>query len=176
MLLIELLKLFSNNFDINEERFISIIQTNNIKLSQRLLVEVSFEKKIITNVTNKINEAPINETNIITSNTNISNITNTNATTNTNAITNINTTSNATNTKEDVSEPNLKKKESSGRGRGRPRKTCEVKEEDSVLVEVEVIEIGGTEYYKTCENVIINKELEIEGILRDGKVVRKRGV
>jgi hypothetical protein len=173
MLLVELLKLFSNNFDINEERFISIIQTNNIKLSQRLLVEVSFEKKIITNVTNKINEAPINETNIITSNiitsnTNISNITNTNA--NTNAITD------ATNTKEDVSEPNLKKKESSGRGRGRPRKTCEVKEEDSVLVEVEVIEIGGTEYYKTCENVIINKELEIEGILRDGKVVRKRAV
>jgi DNA replication initiation complex subunit (GINS family) len=164
MLLVELLKLFSNNFDINEERFISIIQTNNIKLSQRLLVEVSFEKKIITNVTNKINEAPINETNIITSNTNISNISNTNATTN------------ATNTKEDVSEPNLKKKESSGRGRGRPRKTCEVKEEDSVLVEVEVIEIGGTEYYKTCENVIINKELEIEGILRDGKVVRKRAV
>jgi hypothetical protein len=76
MLLVELLKLFSNNFDINEERFISIIQTNNIKLSQRLLVEVSFEKKIITNVTNKINEAPINETNIITSNTNISNILN----------------------------------------------------------------------------------------------------
>jgi len=172
MLLVELLKLFSNNFDINEERFISIIQTNNIKLSQRLLVEVSFEKKIITNVTNKINEAQINETNIITSNTNISNITNTNATTNFTT----NATSNATNTKDDVSEPNLKKKESSGRGRGRPRKTCEVKEEDSVLVEVEVIEIGGTEYYKTCENVIINKELEIEGILRDGKVVRKRGV
>jgi hypothetical protein len=152
MLLTELLKLFSNNFDINEERFISIIQTNNIKLSQRLLVEVNFEKKINTNVTNKINESPINETNNITS------------------------TINATNIKEDVSESNLKKKESSGRGRGRPRKTCEVKEEDSVLVEVEVIEIGGTEYYKTCENVIINKELEIEGILRDGKVVRKRVV
>ena len=59
MLLTELLKLFSNNFDINEERFISIIQTNNIKLSQRLLVEVNFEKKINTNVTNKINESTI---------------------------------------------------------------------------------------------------------------------
>lgn len=138
MLLTELLKLFSNNFDINEERYINIIQSNNIKLNQRLLVEVNFEKKINNNTTNKINDAP------------------------------------TTNTKDNISETNLKKKESSGRGRGRPRKTCEVREDESVLVEVEVIEIEGKEYYLTCENVIVNKELGIEGVLRDGKVLRKR--
>jgi len=32
----------------------------------------------------------------------------------------------------------------------------------------------GKEYYLTCENVIVNKELGIEGVLRDGKVLRKR--
>jgi hypothetical protein len=109
------------------------------------LFEVN-DKKKINNTTNKNNEVIINET-ITTNNT-------------TNA-----------NTKEEVVEPNLKKKETSGRGRGRPRKTCEVKEE-SVLMEVEIIEIGGVEYYKTNENVILNKDLEIEGILKNGKIVR----
>jgi hypothetical protein len=147
MLLTDLLKLFENTFNINEERFISIVESNNIKLNQRLLFEVN-DKKKINNTTNKNNEVIINET-----------ISNT-----------INSTINA-NTKEEVVEPNLKKKETSGRGRGRPRKTCEVKEE-SVLMEVEIIEIGGVEYYKTNENVILNKDLEIEGILKNGKIVR----
>jgi hypothetical protein len=147
MLLTDLLKLFENTFNINEERFISIVESNNIKLNQRLLFEVN-DKKKINNTTNKNNEVLINDT-----------ISNT-----------INSTTNA-NTKEDVVEPNLKKKETSGRGRGRPRKTCEVKEE-SVLMEVEIIEIGGVEYYKTNENVILNKDLEIEGILKNGKIVR----
>ena len=145
MLLTDLLKLFENTFNINEERFISIIESNNIKLNQRLLFEVN-DKKKINNTINKNNEVLINETIIINSTTNA-------------------------NTKEDVVEPNLKKKEASGRGRGRPRKTCEVKEE-SVLMEVEIIEIGGVEYYKTNENVILNKDLEIEGILKNGKIVK----
>ena len=159
MLLYDLLKLFENNFNINEERFISIIESNNIKLNQRLLVELNVQKKTTNNVIN-------NETNknikpdISTTNTNTSNI-NTNTS-------NINTNNNSI---DDVSEINLKK-EHGGRGRGRPRKTCKVKEDDSVLVEVEIIILEGEEYYKTNENVILSKDLVIEGILKDGKIVR----
>jgi hypothetical protein len=45
-------------------------------------------------------------------------------------------------------------------------------EEEEICVEVEEIKVDGKEYYKTCENVILSKELKIEGILRDGKIVR----
>jgi hypothetical protein len=34
------------------------------------------------------------------------------------------------------------------------------------------IKLEGRKYYKTCENVILSKELKIEGILRDGKIVK----
>ena len=30
----------------------------------------------------------------------------------------------------------------------------------------------GREYYKTSENVLMNMEMEIEGILKDGKIVK----
>ena len=85
----------------------------------------------------------------------------------------ISTTNTNTNNKsiDDVSEINLKK-EHGGRCRGRPRKTCKVKEDDSVLVEVEIIILEGEEYYTTNENVILSKDLVIEGILKNGKIVR----
>ena len=147
MLLYDLLKLFSNNFNIDEERFISIIESNNIKLNQRLLVELNIQKKttnnVINNETNKNIKPDISTTNTNTNNKSI----------------------------DDVSEINLKK-EHGGRGRGRPRKTCKVKEDDSVLVEVEIIILEGEEYYKTNENVILSKDLVIEGILKNGKIVR----
>ena len=147
MLLYDLLKLFSNNFNINDERFISIIESNNIKLNQRLLVELNVQKKttnnVINNETNKNIKPDISTTNTNTNNKSI----------------------------DDVSEINLKK-EHGGRGRGRPRKTCKVKEDDSVLVEVEIIILEGEEYYKTNENVILSKDLVIEGILKNGKIVR----
>lgn len=147
MLLYDLLKLFENNFNINEERFISIIESNNIKLNQRLLVELNVQKKttnnVINNETNKNIKPDISTTNTNTNNKSI----------------------------DDVSEINLKK-EHGGRGRGRPRKTCKVKEDDSVLVEVEIIILEGEEYYKTNENVILSKDLVIEGILKNGKIVR----
>ena len=147
MLLYDLLKLFENNFNINEERFISIIESNNIKLNQRLLVELNVQKKttnnVINNETNKNIKLDISTTNTNTNNKSI----------------------------DDVSEINLKK-EHGGRGRGRPRKTCKVKEDDSVLVEVEIIILEGEEYYKTNENVILSKDLVIEGILKNGKIVR----
>jgi hypothetical protein len=133
MLLTDLLKLFANDFNINEERFVNIIESNNIRLSQRLLSEIKPQKKI----------------NIETSNTNTND--------------DIAINNDDTNTK----------KETTTRGRGRPRKTCEIKEDDSVLVEVEIVKLGDNEYYKTNENVILNKDMEIEGILKNGKVVKR---
>lgn len=141
MLLIELLKLFENDFNIKEERLIAIVESNNIRLNQRLLSEIKVEKNLTTK----------------TSKTNIT--------------TNVNITSN----NEDDNYEILSKQETNvrGRGRGRPRKIQEVKEEETVLVEVEIVQLGTTEYYKTKENVILNKDLEIEGILKDGKLLRR---
>ena len=60
------------------------------------------------------------------------------------------------------------------RGRGRPKKnTLSKDEEGSVGLEVELIMIDEKEYYLTNENVILSKELKIEGILRDGKIYNK---
>jgi hypothetical protein len=141
MLLIDLLKLFENDFNIKEERLIAIVESNNIRLNQRLLSEIKVEKNLTTK----------------TSKTNIT--------------TNVNITSN----NEDDNYEILSKQETNvrGRGRGRPRKIQEVKEEETVLVEVEIVQLGTTEYYKTKENVILNKDLEIEGILKDGKLLRR---
>jgi hypothetical protein len=141
MLLIDLLKLFENDFNIKEERLIAIVESNNIRLNQRLLSEIKVEKNLTTK----------------TSKTNIT--------------TNVNVTSN----NEDDNYEILSKQETNGRGRGRgrPRKIQEVKEEETVLVEVEIVQLGTTEYYKTKENVILNKDLEIEGILKDGKLLRR---
>jgi hypothetical protein len=133
MLLTDLLKLFANDFNINEERFVNIIESNNIRLSQRLLSEIKPQKKINIEISN-------------------------------------------TNTNDDIAINNddtNTKKETTTRGRGRPRKTCEIKEDDSVLIEVEIVKLGDNEYYKTNENVILNKDMEIEGILKNGKVVKR---
>jgi len=155
MLLNDLLKLFSTNFNINEERFISIIESNNIKLSQRLLVEINSEKK--NNSSKKNSDHPINDipdTNFINSDPTSINIINSNS-------------------ENDVETKVKKETSSSGRGRGRPRKTKELKEESSVIIEVELIIIEEKEYYKTSENVLLNKDMEIEGIYRDGKIVKR---
>jgi hypothetical protein len=135
MLLTELLKLFSNNFNISEERFISIVESNNIKLTQRLLSEIKVEKKLNAknNTLNSNNDIPINN--------------------------------------EQVDLETNSKKEKPVRGRGRPRKSEGKEEEETVIVDVERIMIGENEYYKTKESVILNKELEIEGILRNGEIV-----
>jgi hypothetical protein len=133
MLLTDLLKLFANDFNINEERFVNIIESNNIRLSQKLLSEIKPQKKINIETTN-------------------------------------------TNTNDDIAVNNddtNTKKETTTRGRGRPRKTCEIKEDDGVLIEVEIVKLGDNEYYKTNENVILNKDMEIEGILKNGKVVKR---
>jgi hypothetical protein len=144
MLLTDLLKLFSTNFNISEERFNDIVESNNIRLTQRLLVKITDEKKI--------NE----HTNNVSTNIN---------STTTNLINNECITSND-------SDTNLKKKQE-GRGRGRPRKTKELAEETNVIIEVEVITLEEKEFYKTSENVVMNKEMEILGILKNGKIVKQ---
>ena len=131
MLLNDLLKLFSTNFDINEERFITIIESQNIKLHQRLLCNI-IEKK------------------------------NNNIIENTSSVSENDFKKNIKNTKENIS----------GRGRGRPKKTKEMSEDPNVVIEVELITLLGQEYYKTSENVLMNMEMEIEGILKDGKIVK----
>ena len=149
MLLNDLLKLFSSSLNINEERFITIIEANNIKLSQRLLCKPKDTMKVANNsisdyANNISNESKnISQSAIISSSSNSSNL-----------------------------DENLKKKEPSGRGRGRPKKTKEIVEEDSVIVEVELIILENIEYYKTNENVLLNKQMEIEGILKNGKLVK----
>ena len=57
--------------------------------------------------------------------------------------------------------------------RGRPRKSCLMLEDDCVGIEVELIKIDDVEYYKTQEEVILNKNQEIMGILINGKIVKK---
>ena len=148
MLLVDLVKLFSTNFNINEEQFLDIIDSNNIKLSQRLLVKIRDEKK------NSINTETTNTKTINTETINTETI---------------NTSSN---TETSNNETSNKKTTSSGRGRGRPRKTKELLEESDVVIEVELVTIDDKEYYKTRENVIMTKDLNVEGILSGGRLLR----
>jgi hypothetical protein len=47
-----------------------------------------------------------------------------------------------------------------------------VKEDDTTL-EVELLVLDNVEYYKTQEDVILNNNLEIIGILKNGKIEKK---
>ena len=134
MLLNDLLKLFSTQFEISEEKFVEIIASNNIRLSQRLLCNINTAKNEKQNIVRVID--------------------------NNNSIA------------QDEPENNLKKKETGGRGRGRPRKTKELTENSNVLVEVELIMVDGKEYYKTNENVLLNMDMEIQGIYQSGRILR----
>jgi len=161
MLLVDLVKLFSTNFNIDEERFLDIIDSNNIKLSQRLLVKINDDKKKIINETSintpSKNETLINET---SNNETVKNETLINETVK-------NDTSNNETVKNDTSN---KKTTSSGRGRGRPRKTKELLEENDVVIEVELVTIENEEYYLTRENVLMTKELKVSGVYVGGRV------
>jgi hypothetical protein len=161
MLLVDLVKLFSTNFNIDEERFLDIIDSNNIKLSQRLLVKINDDKKKIINETSinipSKNDTLINETLINTPSINETS----------NNETLINETSNNDTVKNDTSN---KKTTSSGRGRGRPRKTKELLEENDVVIEVELVTIENEEYYLTRENVLMTKELKVSGVYVGGRV------
>jgi len=71
-----------------------------------------------------------------------------------------------------ILEQRLQLSKDEKRGRGRPKKNTLSKDEDGCVgLEVELIEVNGKEYYLTSENVVLNKELKIEGILREGKII-----
>lgn len=150
MLLTELVELLSEHFNISNNAITNILQNNNIRINQRLLLEKAVlimnkpeVKKINTTKTNVINEDV--ETKV---------------------------TENKIRVEEN--KPNLEIKPP--RGRGRPRKNTvmseEVEKEEEICVEVEEVTVDGITYYKTSENVILSKDLTIEGIMRNGKIVK----
>ena len=157
MLLTELVVLLSEHLNICNNVITNILQKNNIRINQRLLLE----KVAIMNNNNELlnNDLNVKER---TKNKVKSKIEETKDEETKDAETKVEDT-NATN--------NIKQL----RGRGRPRKNRVMREEmreEEICVEVEEIRVDGITYYKTSENVILSKELIIEGILRDGKIVK----
>ena len=148
MLLTDMVKLLSEHFNICNNSITNILQTNNIRINQRLLLE----KDVI------INKPELKKTNNIKTNNNEE------------LETKVKETKLETIIKENKTNIEIKP----ARGRGRPRKNTIMKEEteEEICVEVEEIEMDGITYYKTSENVILSKELEIEGIMRNGKIVK----
>jgi len=164
MLLTSLIDLLASKFNILPIDITTILNDNNIRLDQRLLLERPNNKvtekkkdnKIITNniadvivekishkneIVERLDKVDIDVINIPEPETNI-----------------------------------MQEKETKPvRGRGRPRKQKISQEEEEVCVEVSEVHMEGEDYYVTSENVVLRKSvgLEIEGILRDGKIVRR---
>ena len=143
-----MVKLLSEHFNICNNSITNILQANNIRINQRLLLE----KDVI------MNKPELKKTN----NTKINN--------NEEPEAKLETKVKETKIEENKTNNEIKP----ARGRGRPRKNTIMKEEEEeeICVEVEEIEMDGVTYYKTSENVILSKELEIEGIIRNGKIVK----
>jgi hypothetical protein len=180
MLLTEMVELLSEHFNICNSTITNILQNNNIRINQRLLLE----KEVI------MNKQELKKTTKSNSNTIANNI-------NEELETKVKETKvKETKVKETkVKETKVKVEEikvqeirveeirveenktnveiKPVRGRGRPRKNTVMKEEEEeICVEVEEIDVDGVTYYKTCENVILSKDLEIEGIMRNGKIMK----
>ena len=157
-----MVELLSEHFNISNNAITNILQNNNIRINQRLLLEKAVlvmnkpeVKKTSTTKTNIINEdaeTKVAETNV--------------------AENKIRLEENKIRLEEN--KPNLEIKPT--RGRGRPRKNTvmseEVEKEEEICVEVEEVTVDGITYYKTSENVILSKDLTIEGIMRNGKIVK----
>ncbi len=67
-------------------------------------------------------------------------------------------------------ERDKKPEDKTKRGRGRPKKNSILLNDDSETLEVEILKIDGKTYYKTQEDVVLNEELEIQGILINNKI------
>lgn len=147
-----MVKLLSEHFNICNNSITNILQTNNIRINQRLLLE----KDVI------INKPELKKTNKIKTNNNEE------------LETKVKETKLETKLETIIKENKTNIEIKPARGRGRPRKNTIMKEEteEEICVEVEEIEMDGITYYKTSENVILSKELEIEGIMRNGKIVK----
>ena len=160
MLLTEMVELLSEHFNISNIAIINILQNNNIRINQRLLLEKAplimnkpEVKKTSTTKTNIINEdmeTKVKETKVKETKIEENKI------------------------RVEENKTNLEIKPT--RGRGRPRKNTvmseEVDKEEEICVEVEEVTVDGITYYKTSENVILSKDLTIEGIMRNGKIVK----
>jgi hypothetical protein len=164
MLLTELVELLSEHFNISNNAITTILQNNNIRINQRLLLEKAVlimnkpeVKKINTTKTNIINEDA--ETKITENKIRVEE-------------NKIRVEENKIRVEEN--KTNIENKPT--RGRGRPRKNTvmseEVEKEEEICVEVEEVTVEGITYYKTSENVILSKDLTIEGIMRNGKIVK----
>jgi len=162
MLLTELVDLLSEHLNICNNVITNILQKNNIRINQRLLLE----KAIIMNNNRELLNNDLNPTNV---EKNVKAEPKAKAKSKVEEIKAVEPKPVETKA-EDINTTNINKPL---RGRGRPRKNTVMKEEEEeICVEVEEIKVDGKEYYKTCENVILSKELKIEGILRDGKIVK----
>lgn len=157
MLLTELVEILSEHFNISNNAITTILQNNNIRINQRLLLE----KAVLV----------MNKPEVKKNNTTKTNIINEDAETK------------AAENKIKVEETKIKVEENKtnieikpSRGRGRPRKNTvmseEVEKEEEICVEVEEVTVDGITYYKTSENVILSKDLTIEGIMRNGKIIK----
>ena len=165
MLLTEMVELLSEHFNISNTAIINILQNNNIRINQRLLLEKAplimnkpEVKKTSTTKTNIINEdveTKVKETKVKETKVKETKI-------------------EENKIRVEENKTNLEIKPT--RGRGRPRKNTvmseEVDKEEEICVEVEEVTVDGITYYKTSENVILSKDLTIEGIMRNGKIVK----
>ena len=167
MLLTNFVELLAEHFNISNDAIVNILKDNKIRIEQRLLLEkediiapkkVSNVKK--TDIVKKTKESNLERDTIVINNDNIND--------------NIETSQIQTNNilpNNSDNKPIIEVKQA--RGRGRPRKNTVMKqEEESEYVEVEEIMYLGAKYYLTREEVVLSKSLEIEGIMRDGKIVR----
>ena len=158
MLLNELVELLANHFNILNDDITSILKINNIRIGQRLLLEKKdnnvIEPEQTKNVAVSKPKTDKVEKQVIT--------------------TKVEEKVEEKKKKEKKEEKIEEKESKPVRGRGRPRKNMVMKEEEDeeICVEVEEVDVGGVKYYKTSENVVLSKALEIEGIMRDGKLVR----
>ena len=150
MLLTEMVELLSEHFNISNNAITNILQNNNIRINQRLLLE----KAVLI-----MNKPEVKKTNTTKKNI-ISEV--------------VETKVEENKIRVEENKPNLEIKPT--RGRGRPRKNTvmseEVEKEEEICVEVEEVTVDGITYYKTSENVILSKDLTIEGIMRNGKIVK----
>ena len=190
MLLSNLISLISEQCNIANQDILNILKVNKIRIEQRLLLEKPDVIAVTTNKEVKNKKSILEKgTNI---NTNINTINNTINNTNidTNIITNIvkenpieenivkenpikENPIKENIVKENIVKENIVKDSKPARGRGRPRKNTIMKEEEeTICVEVEEVTIEGVSYYVTAEKVILSKGLEIEGIMREGRLVR----
>jgi len=166
MLLTNFVELLSAHFNISNDAIVNILKDNKIRIEQRLLLEkedVIVPKKVSnvkkTDIVKKTKESNLERDTIVINN---------------NINDNIETSQIQTNNilpNNSDNKPIIEVKQA--RGRGRPRKNTVMKqEEESEYVEVEEIMYLGAKYYLTREEVVLSKSLEIEGIMRDGKIVR----